>query len=168
MALVQSTLASGLEALEPTDDEAIAVQRIADAFDDYFAGASVNGSPAVPAALAPCKAAMVAAMTGLSTTGGAAAAIQAGILAYWTTLLPLASAVWPATVGPVIPPAVPPAGLAGIAAALAPVFTANTSGGLSLVASAAAVAAALHPLQLGGLVNLGPPPPGGTPSVPIL
>jgi hypothetical protein len=167
MALVQSTLASGLEAMEPTDSEATAIQRFADAFDDYFAGASVLGIPA-GAARAPAKAAMIAAMTGLSSPNGAAGAIAAGISAYWTTVAPLALTVWPGTVGPIIPPAVPPPGLGGIAGALSAVFSANTSGGLSLSASAAAVAGAIHPTQLGGMVNLGPPPPGGTPGVPIL
>ncbi len=166
MALVQSTLASGLEAMEPIDSEATAIQRFADAFDDYFAGASVTGIPVTPGTTAAAKAAMIGALAGLNTD--AATAIQNGITAYWGTVAPSATTIWAGTVGPIIPPAVPPAGISGIAAALTGVFSANTSGGLALAAAAAAVAGAIHPTQLGGIVNLGPPPPGGTPGVPIL
>lgn len=166
MALVQATLASGLQAMTPTDTESVAIDAFADAFESYFAGASVLGIPA--GSLAAPKAAMKAAMVGLSAPNGAAAAIAAGVLAFWTTLAPLATTIWAGTIGPIIPPAVPPPGLGGIAAAVQAVFTANRAGGASLAAAAASVAAALHPTQLGATVNLGPPPPGGTPLVPIL
>lgn len=168
MPLIQSTLASGLEAMTPTDSEAIAIQRFADAFASYFAGASVLGIPTIPGTLDASKAAMIAAMTGLSSSSAGAGAIASGITAFWTTLLPLATSVWAGTVGPIVPPAIPPPGLGGIAAALQAAFDANTAAGATLAASAAVVAAAIHTTQLGGMVNLGPPPPGGVPNVPIL
>jgi hypothetical protein len=168
MPLVQSLLATGLEAMTATDQESVAAMRFATAFDDYFQGASVLGIPCIPGTTAPAKAAMMADLVGISDPDMAAAKIQAAIQTYWNTVAPLATAVWAGTVGPIIPPAIAPPGLGGIESAVQAAFDANTAGGLSLAASAATVAAAIHLTQLGGMVNLGPPPPGGTPNVPIL
>jgi hypothetical protein len=167
MPLVQSLLASGLEAMTPTDQESVAALRFATAFDDYFQGASVLGIPVTPGTTAPAKAAMLPELIGMSDPNKAAGKMQSAIQQYWQVLGPLASAVW-ITVGPVIPPAIAPPGLSGIESAVQAAFDANTAGGLSLAASAATVAAAIHLTQLGGMVNLGPPPPGGIPNVPIL
>jgi hypothetical protein len=169
MVLVPAPLATGLTDMVATDDTSAAIDVFASAFVDYFGGASVLGIPANAGVIggAP-KTAMIAAMSGLNSIDGAAQAIQDGVTAFWNAVLPLALTVWPGTVGPIIPPAIAPPGLAGIASAVQAAFDANTAGGLSLSACASAVASAIHGTQAGGLVNLGPPPPPGTPNVPIL
>lgn len=163
MPLVSATLGSELANLVPVDNEPDAINNFATAFDNYFQGATVAGIAVTPGTTAPAKSAMVAAMTGLSTAG--AAAIQAGIVAYWTAIVPAAPTVW-VTV-PVALVAIPPPGLSGIAATLASVFSANATANAPLATAANNVAAALHAAQLGGVVVLSPPPPGGTP-MPIL
>jgi hypothetical protein len=85
-------------------------------------------------------------MTGLMTAG--AAALTAGVAAYWAALNV------PGSYGPNIAPTAIPPGLAGLAAALTPVFSANTAGGLTKAAATAALAAAWHPLNLGGTTTL--------------
>lgn len=167
MALSSSTLASGLEALAPTDSEATAIDRIATAWDDYFQAATVQDEP-IGASTASAKSAMASAMSGLSAANAAASKIQDGIGAYWTALIPLAPSLW------VLPPNVTslqsaPTTISGIASALQAVFDANRSAGNSLETSAAAVASSLHSNGgLGGLVTLTPPPPASPiPNVPI-
>ncbi|KKM82804.1 hypothetical protein LCGC14_1315790, partial [marine sediment metagenome] len=83
-------------------------------------------------------------------------AIQAGILAFWGVVAGAAASIW-LTVPPPLA-ATPPPGLVGIAVALVPVFLSNVTGELSLADAATAVAAVLHPANLGGIaVILGPP-----------
>jgi hypothetical protein len=146
MALVQATLATELEAMVHTDTEAAAISNFATAFDNYFQGASVLGTP-VTGSTAAAKAAMIGAMTGLSTTG--AAAITAGITAYWGVITPAVATIW--VLVPPLVSATPPPTLAAITAALTATFTANKDASLSLSASAAAVAANIHTNQLGGI-----------------
>jgi len=167
MALVQATLASGLANMAPTSTEATAIQNFADAWDSYFQGASVAGTPANGGALAAAKSAMIGAMTGLSVTG--AVAIQAGITAYWGGVATAFAAIW------VIPPnvvvaAIPPPGLSGIAAALTPVFVANSADPTKTIAQAtAAIAAVLHTAGgLGGIATVQPPPIAPPVPTPIL
>jgi len=146
MPLVQATLATNLESMEPVDNEADAIDNFATAFDDYFQGSSVIGTP-VSGTTAAAKTAMKGSMTGLLETDGAAA-ITAGVIAYWGVIIPAVATLWvlvpPLTVG------TPPPTLAAITAALTATFASNTSGKLSLAAAAATVAAAIHANQLGG------------------
>ncbi len=159
MPLVQATLGAELGALAPVETELEAIDNFAAAFETYFADASVTGLPTTPGTLTPATAAMKGAMTGMSVAG--AAAIQAGITAFWGVVAASGLLIWPSTMPP-IASITPPPGLAGISAALAGVFTANTAGKLDLVASANAIAGAIHPTQLGGLALITPPPPGMT------
>lgn len=165
MALIQTTLGSQLANMAAVDNEIDAINNFATAFENYFYGASVAGVPATAGTLATAITALKAAMTGLSTSGNAATAIQSGIQAFWTTILPLGATIW--IVVPAIILVTQPPGLGGISSAVQSAFTSNTSGKLDLTNSANAVAAAIHPTQLGGIATLGPPPPGGTPT-PIL
>lgn len=165
MALSASTLSTELQAMGPVDNEADGINNFATAFDNYFQGASVNGTPVAGGATSAAKSAMISAMSGAGAPNAGALAIQTGITAYWGVIIPAAIATWPST--PPVITATPPPTLATIAAALTPVFAANTSGSLSLADSADAIAQALHPTQLGGIAICGPPPPGGAP-VPIL
>lgn len=153
--------------MAPTSSEATAIQNFADAWHTYFQGASVSGVPAVPAALASAKSAMIGAMTGLSVTG--AAAIQAGVIAYWGGVATAFAAIW------IIPPntvvaAIPPPGLSGLAASLAPVFASNSADPTKTIAQAtAAIAAVLHTSGgLGGIATVQPPPVAPPVPTPIL
>jgi hypothetical protein len=132
------------------DDEGEAIESLALAFKNYFLDAASNGIPVSPVAADLGEVAMRGALTGLSTTG--AAAIQAGIVAFWGALVPAV----------VFPPAlaiIPPPTLAGIAAALTPVFLANTVGKLGKEPSMDAISVVLHANNLGGTAAfLGPPP----------
>jgi len=163
MTLSQSTLANGLAGLTPTSDVSAAIATLADAWEAYFSAATVGPTPVVPGTLAPAKAALVTALAGLNAPGGGATAIQAGIVAWWGVVVPAAAVIWAGNTPPVLS-CTPPPSIGTIAAALVPVFASNQASNLSLTAAAAAIAAVLHPLQLGGIAAVGPPP--GT--VPIL
>jgi hypothetical protein len=153
MAMLQTTLADELQALGLYDNEPDAIQAWADAFAAYFEDAESNAVIIASAAIPAAKAAMVSAMTGLSTAG--AAAIQAGIVAFWGALVP--ATAWLTTTA-----ITPPPGLSGLTAALQAVFDANTTGGLSKDASMTAIAGAIHPINaVGGAATwpgLGPQP----------
>lgn len=100
--LVTELVNMGLFATEPA-----AITAWANAWRMYFAGAESNSVPITPAILATAESAMASAMGGLSTTG--AAAIQAGIIAWWGALAPPPSVFSGASA------LVPPVGLATIA-----------------------------------------------------
>lgn len=141
MALLSTTLATELKAMDLYDLEADAINAWAAAYKEYMKGATSNGVTIVPVALVPAEAAMVGALTGLSTSG--ATALQAGIVAFW-------GAIVPATAWPTVTVITPPPLLAGLGAALTTVFTANMSGALSKDASMDAIATSIHTNSLGG------------------
>lgn len=166
MTLSADTLASGLEALVPTGDEAEAIQRIVDAWDAYFAESTVSGVTATPGSYAAGLSAMQAAMVGLSTVNNGATAIQLGVTAFWTGIAGLATSIWITAPIVLVPPIVPPPAIATTAAALLTVFASNLASELSLADSAAAVAASLHATAgLGALVpgSVVPAPPAPIP-----
>ena len=171
MALSQSTLASGLEALEPETVEAVAIQRFVDAWEGYFEGATVQGFPVQSGALSAALASLQGGLTGWSAPNAAAAAIQTGLTAFWATLAPTVATVWLPLPNVVTPPAVPPPGLAGVAASLTGLFVSLTAAGTTTKEQAAAqIAAVLHPAAgVGGTVIIQPPLPAPPiPGVPIL
>lgn len=157
MALVQATLGTELQAMVPVGSEAEGIDNFASAFENYFGGATCNGIAVTPGTLAPATAALKLAMVGVGTTGPAS--IAASIAAFWGIIATSAPTIW--VMAPVLVSATPPPGLAGLAAALATAGTANIAAGLGLVAAAAAIAAAVHPIMLGGLGVI-VTPPGGT------
>ena len=161
MPLLPPTLGDEIAKMEPTDDEAAAIAAFADAFEKYMEGSGAP-APAIPGSFAGAKSSMKGAMTGLSADGGGAAAISAGIAAFWGVVAGAAASIWPPALS-----ATPPPGIGGVAGALTPVFAANTAGSLDLAASAQAIALAIHPTQLGGIaIHL--PPPAGLGPQPIL
>ena len=166
MVLAAATLASGLANMAPTDSEGSAIQAFVDAWEAYFDQSTVAATQATHGSYPTALSAMAAAMAGCSASGAAAAKIQAATVAFWSALAPLAAVVWQPSVV-LVPPAVPPPGLSGIAAALAPVFTSNQGGNLSLSAAANAVAGALHSANAGGTVP-GSIPPSPPAPIPIL
>jgi len=163
MVLLANKLATELEAMAPVATEVEGIDNFATAFENYFADSVVTAIPANPNSLTNSTSALKAAMPGANVD--AAAAIQAGIIAFWGQVAVDFVLIW--TTAPVLIAVVPPTGLGGIAAALNPVFVSNKDAALGLPAAAAQIAVALHPIQLGGIATLGPPPPSGTP-VPIL
>jgi hypothetical protein len=146
MPLSQSKLASELEAMEPVATEIEAIYNFATAFDTYFQDASVIGLP-VTGTTAPAKVAMIAAMPGLSITG--ALSMTAGVVAYWGVIATTVAVVWPLV--PPLTSGTPPPLLSTMTAGLIAAFLANTAAQLNLSDSAAAIAAVMHPLQLGGI-----------------
>jgi hypothetical protein len=167
MALVQNTLANGLANMAPTSSEATAIQNFADAWDTYFQGASVAGVPCAGGTTSAAKSAMIGAMTGLSVTG--AAAMQAGVTAYWGAITPSAATVW--VVPPnTVPSATPPPGLGGLSALLLAVFASNAADPTKTISQAAsAIAAVLHTNGgLGGIAVVQPPPVAPPVPTPIL
>lgn len=141
--MTAAKLKTELQNLTPTGTEAAAASTLATGWDTYFADSASNG---VPYSGAPGpKSAMQSALSGMSASGAGAAKIQAAVTAYWTAIVGAPAVAFPgATL------VTPPATLSTIAAALAPVFASNVSGGVSLSTAAQNVANALHPLNLGG------------------
>lgn len=167
MALTQSTLASELENLTPTGSEATAISRLVSAYSTYFDGATVSGQTLVPGSTAAGEAAMSTALVGISGANQGATKLAAGISAFWTAQLGLATTMWITAPIVLVPPIVPPAGLASLTADLAAVFASNIAAGLSLADCAAAVAAVIHSASSGATVPGSVPP--ATPSpIPIL
>lgn len=161
MTLSASTLASGLEALTPTTSEATAISRFVDAWDDYFAGATVSGVSVTPGSYSAGLSAMSAAMVGMTATNAGATSIQAGVTAFWTAILALPTSLWITAPIVLVPPIVPPPGLATVAAGLTAVFGSNLAGELNLADACSAVATSLH-----GTAGLGALVPGSVPPAP--
>jgi hypothetical protein len=146
----------------PAATEAEGIDNFATAFENYFAGSTVSGVTAAQSQLGPATDALKLAMSGLANVDGAAA-MAAGVSAFWSTLSGLAAVVW--VVVPVLASTTPPPGLAGLQAALAVTGAANIAGGLSLVDAADAMATTIHASNTGGFaVNTAPTPV----SIPIL
>ncbi len=144
MALVEATLSTELQAVVPTLGSGATA--LAQAYANYMAGATALTpilAPALPAAVT----AMAGAMTfsaGASAAAGAAV-LAAGVAAFWAAMnAPAASYFASATL------VTPPPALAGLAAALAPIMTANAASGVTLEDASDALAAALHTASLGG------------------
>jgi hypothetical protein len=142
--LQANTLATELEALEPSSTEAVAIARLVDAWEVYWGGATVNGVPATPGSFTAGLSAMGAALVGMSSSGAGAAAIASGVSAFWTAVAPLATAIWITAPIVLVPPIVPPPGLGGISAALVSVFGSNTVSSLTLAQCAQQIASVLH------------------------
>jgi hypothetical protein len=154
MVMTPTKLADGLKAMTPTTNENIAIDRFADAWTNYFYDAVVGAIPVNPGTLTTAKNVMKMQLIGMKTAG--AAKIQNGITLFWSTVATAAPTIW--TTVPPCTGATPPPTLATIAATLNGVFAANKAAQLNLDAAAMAIAAALHPLNLGGICVI--PTPG--------
>lgn len=148
MAMSQATLSSGLQGLTPTMSEAEAAANLADAWDTYFSAAAAG----VPyAGLPAAKSAFQAALTGMSSPGAGATALQTAVTAYWTALVTAPAAAFSGCILITPPPAI-----GTIAAALAPVFAANVAANASTADACDAIASVLHPINLGGTATFPP------------
>ena len=153
--MVQATLATELEAMVPTTVEADAAATLGAAYETFALDAT-SVVPILPAGPTAGKAAMIAALTGMSIPGAGIVLIPLSIVAFWIAAAPVG---WPP---PLI--AVPPPN-AGLAALLAATFPANMAADLSLADAAAVLAANMWSQAIiGGTVA---PPPLFVP-VPIL
>lgn len=149
MAMSAAALSTGLQNLTPTNTEGIAITRFVNAWGAYFGSSAANG---VPYAFNGAHAsAMASALSGMSAPGAGAAKIQAGIVAWWASVLSTFAVTYAGSIALVVPPT-----LTAIAAGLAPVLASNTSGALSLAASCDAVANVIHTNNLGGTATFPP------------
>ncbi len=116
MAMSQATLATELDNLDPTTDEAAAIIILADAYGVFVAEAQA-ATPILPAGVAMGKAAMAAGLVGMSTDGAGTTLIPAAIIAFWVAVAAgLTTSFAGATL--IVPP--PHATLASAFAALMP------------------------------------------------
>jgi len=166
MAMVAATLQAGLMDMANVDNELEAIDNFVSAWSDFAYESDIGGVPATPGTMDAALATMKGAMTGMNTAGSTA--IQAGIQAFWTAVIPLAVTVWPQAPPNVLTVLAPLPLLSGIAASLDGVFAANTAGELDKNAATTAIAGAIHPLQLGGIATITPPPPAPPFPLPLL
>lgn len=167
MPLTSATLAGGLETLALTTEEPDVIDGLVAAWADYFAEATVSGATTVPGSFEAGLTAMRGALVGVSQPNAGAAVIAAGVSAFWTAILASPTTIWVTAPIVLVPPIVPPVGLAGLAAALQAVAPTNTAAELSLADAAAAVAGVIHTANVGGLVPGSVPPTVPAP-IPIL
>ena len=143
MAILEATLATELENLVPTATAPEAVQAMADAYGVYMSDAVCNGITILSVS------ALVTAMAGAMSfpnTGSAAdagAAFQAGVVAFWAAMVAAPATYFTAAIGITVPP-----NLSTLGTALASTFGSNLT--KSLEDSAAAMAADIHTVSLGG------------------
>jgi len=104
MALLQTTLAAELLNLIPTDSEATGIQTFTNAYGDYAAAATANAVVLSPAGIALGKAAMSAALVGISASGVGLTKIPAAIIAFWTAIAGSAATSFSGAVSAVAPP----------------------------------------------------------------
>lgn len=152
MSRTKAAIEAELLALTLYDNEPDAIDAWAEAYTAYFedAQSAVTSVPVISAALHAAggpKELMAAAMVGLSTAG--AAAIVAGITAFWGRLVtgPASSYFSGATV------IAPPAAIAGLSAALVATFATNIATSASKADAMGAIADDLHTASNGGTVT---------------
>lgn len=162
MALSQSTLASEMQAaieLLTAPGAPSAEQLQAQAFGNYFKGATFVGVPVVPSsvdslAVPAMAAAMVFTVPGTPSSG--AAALTAGYSAFWGAIVAAPASFWPAA--GVVTPAT---GLASLSSALAATFPTNNNPSTTKAQAAANLAAVIHAnagLTGSALLGLAPTP----------
>ena len=142
MSRSEATLESELNGLSLYGTEAAAITAWADAFANYFDDASTATGGTILTVVA-AKAAMVAAMTGLSTAG--AAAIASGISAFWAIGVATPAAWWATCTLVVLPVA-----LASLQTNLAATFAQNISEGASKATCMGRIAGNIHTACSGG------------------
>lgn len=159
MALSSSTLAAGIEAMPLTLDENEVINGLVSAWENYFGESTVSGITATPGSFDAGLSAMQSALVGISTPGSGATVLAAGVSAFWTGIASLATSIWITSPIVLVPPIVPPTGLAELAAAITAAGNANLAAKASQSDAAATIAAAIHTNGgLGALVPGSVPP----------
>ncbi len=159
MALIPSTLTAGLSQLQSTTDEASAINVIVSSYINFMSSAMCGPIPIVPAALHTTpKLAAMAALTGFSQQNQAATSISNAIAGFWAAMVPLAATLFPTATVITPPPTVGTiGGLANV------VFSANTSGNMSLPQAAQTLAQVIYGCSQGGMATIPTPTPTPTP-----
>jgi hypothetical protein len=121
-----------------------------------MAESTVLGIEALPEILeAVPRTAMVEAMSGLNSPGGAAVAIAAGITAFWDSLLGIEATIWIMVSPVIITPSslIAPTGLSSLATKIQEAFNTNLNAKSTLKVSSATLATKIHAVQLGATVE---------------
>jgi hypothetical protein len=152
MAMSQVVLAAQLLALEPAAAEADAVSALADAYATFAADAQAGTAAITAAGVALGKAAMLAALVGMSAPGAGSAVLTAAVQAFWGAVAGGLATSFPAATAIVPPPH------SGLQALLDATFTSNTATAASGPDATAAVAADLYGQAItgGGVTFPGP------------
>lgn len=144
MALSNVTLHTELLNMVPVATEAESASALTDAYAVYAAGATANGVPLTSAGIVLGQAAMLSALSGMSSPNQGANRLRSGFNAFWTAIAGAAAVSFPGSTL-VTPP--PFSALEGL---LASTFSTNTSGELSLSTALQNVANAIHAATLTG------------------
>ena len=146
MALVETTLATELEALVPTVAIGVGAARLATAYGHYMHDATAGGVPmsasAVDATAVPAMADALAFVPGASAADGAAV-LCAGVVAFWAAMAASPGSFFSGAT------AITPPTFATLPRALAAVFEACAVPGVPLSHAAAAIAGQLHAATAG-------------------
>jgi hypothetical protein len=152
MAMTQATLSTQLQNMTPTGAEATAITNLVNAYGTYAAGAASNGVPIQAAGVNLGKAAMQAALVGMSGANQGITKIPASIVQFWIAVAGGLATSFAGAIAIVPPPN------AGLAALLAATFPANVSGNKTLVQACNAIAADMHVQAIiGGTVTFAGP-----------
>lgn len=153
MSLSSATLSTQLQAITGTD-EATVITAWTAAWAAYFAGAVAGaGDDAVPFTvisghITNARNAMAAAMVGISTADQGPSKVQAGIIAWWDTMVATPTAYFEDAVS-----ISKPAGLTSIASNLEPILETNQLTSATSAAACDAISASLHSDNAGGAAN---------------
>jgi hypothetical protein len=156
MPMLPNILASGLNAMEPTDNEPSAVQGWTQALKDYFSTMAAGAAIILPTAVELAAQSIPGALSGMSISGAAPAKIQAAVVAFWGML----ATQLPNTVFPGFNSVTPPPPLATIGTGIMGAGTASVAAGLSKPDANQALALVIHTACIGGQAI---PPPPATP-----
>ncbi len=146
MTLASATLSTELQNVVPEAAEVDAITNLVEAYAAYASDAEAL-SPILTAGVDLGKAAMAAALVGMSTPGAGGAKYVAGFAAFWTGVAGgLAASFAGAT-------AITPPTFSSLLAALQPVFDDNTNNEENLVDAMDAIASVVHANVGGGTVT---------------
>lgn len=149
MAMLQSTLSTQLQNMAPAAAEATAITNLVNAYGTYASAAAAGAVPITPAGVNLGKAAMQAALVGMSAPGAGITKIPLAVVQFWVAV---AGGLATSFAGAL---AITPPPNAGLAALLAATFPANVSGNKTLAQAADAIATNMHTQAIiGGTVTL--------------
>ena len=151
MPFTESTLASGLEALEPTNTPSVGYARFVAAYAAYVKECTSNGASPIAAyidgALSTAMLVPMAGLSGSTSISTAATILASAIVAFWGPAVTNPELMF-ATATELTPPP-----YLDLEADLETALQANLDNERSLVDAAAAIAAAIHGDRLGGTVT---------------
>jgi len=125
VAMNPDTLALELQNLSPVATEAAAIVNFVNAYGVFAADAEAGPATITPAAVTAGKAAMQAALVGMSASGAGATIMFNGVVAFWAAVAALLAGAFAGSTAITPPPH------AGLVVGLTSVFASNTSSALS-------------------------------------